>query len=137
MQLRRIVPNYFHIIIINKRADLQIRTKLRVYNYNKQTDMQPTGNFTMPESPPPGYMSEDSELDSNTNISSPSTSISFGQLILIQFFFLFKCNYKYIKSVYQHIIWLVYLFNFLFNYKYIITVYQHIIWLVSFFLIFI
>jgi len=46
-------------------------------NATFEQNMQPTGNFTMPESPPPGYMSEDSELDSNTNISSPSTSISF------------------------------------------------------------
>ena len=45
--------------------------------------MQPTGNFTMPESPPPGYMSEDSEYADSTVISSPSSSVGFSGKILI------------------------------------------------------
>lgn len=37
------------------------------------TDMQPSGNFTIPESPPPGYMSEDGEFsDAASAMSSPS-----------------------------------------------------------------
>ena len=39
--------------------------------------MQPQGNFTMPESPPPGYMSEDSEYSETTALSSPSSSVGF------------------------------------------------------------
>jgi len=47
-------------------------------NTTFEPTMQPTGNFTMPESPPPGYMSEDSEYADSTVISSPSSSVGFS-----------------------------------------------------------
>lgn len=41
--------------------------------------MQPTGNFTIPESPPPGYMSEDGEFsDVGSNLSSPASSTNYS-----------------------------------------------------------
>ena len=47
------------------------------------TDMPTTGNFTIPESPPPGYMSEDSEYSESTAMSSPGSSVSFnGELYI-------------------------------------------------------
>merc|ERR1712142_444773 len=44
-------------------------------NATYQPDM-PEGNFTIPESPPPGYMSEDSEYSESTAMSSPGSSVS-------------------------------------------------------------
>jgi len=46
-------------------------------NATYDPSMQPQGNFTMPESPPPGYMSEDSEYSETTALSSPSSSVGF------------------------------------------------------------
>ena len=41
--------------------------------------MQPSGNFTIPESPPPGYMSEDSEYNETaSSLSSPGPSAAFS-----------------------------------------------------------
>jgi len=41
--------------------------------------MQPSGNFTIPESPPPGYMSEDSEFsESASTLSSPGPAANFS-----------------------------------------------------------
>ena len=41
--------------------------------------MQPSGNFTIPESPPPGYMSEDSEYNETaSSLSSPGPSGAFS-----------------------------------------------------------